>query len=116
MELTKLGWAVRIALDSLAVLVILALAIILSSCNTVRSVKPDPALAQCNSVCFVPCVKPDGDTGIRWDGTPTDPAMFDRLADEVALPLGEKLRVCETRRKACEQCLKRLEDNGVIQL
>jgi hypothetical protein len=76
---------------------------------------PPPVQAQCEETqCRNPCVSEDGDTGIRWDGSPTDPAAFDALVDDVVEPLVEKLRQCEVRRKACEQCLDRLREAGVI--
>lgn len=76
---------------------------------------PPPPSAQCeDALCRAPCVGEDGDTGIRWDGTPTDPAAFEALADEVTMALADALRQCETRRKACDQCLDRLDAAGVI--
>lgn len=77
--------------------------------------EPPAVLAQCeDAVCRAPCVGEDGDTGIRWDGSPVDPAAFDALLDDVIEPLAGKLRTCETRRKACVQCLDRLKEAGVI--
>lgn len=77
--------------------------------------QPPPIAAQCEeTLCRNPCVGEDGDTGIRWDGTPTDPAAFDALLGDVIEPLGEKLRTCEERRRSCVQCLDRLREAGVI--
>lgn len=77
---------------------------------------PPPVAALCDdAVCRNPCVGEDGDTGIRWDGTPTDPAAFDALVADVVEPLGAKLRSCELARKSCQQCLDRLIEAGVIQ-
>lgn len=91
--------------------------VLLSACGPrgVRTDAPPPADAHCDAMCFVPCVAENGDTGVRWDGTPTDPAMFDALATEVTLPLADKLRTCELRRRACVQCLQRLQREDVIQ-
>lgn len=77
---------------------------------------PPPVSAQCDdALCYAPCVDPDGDTGIRWDGSPVDPAAWDSLASDVTVPLADRLRQCEVRRKACAQCLDRLKAAGVIQ-
>lgn len=70
--------------------------------------------AHCDSICFMPCVGEDGDTGVRWEGDPQDARTFDALGGEVVPALGEKLRTCEVRRKACATCLQRLEREGVI--
>jgi hypothetical protein len=70
--------------------------------------------AHCESICFMPCVTEDGDTGVRWDAEPGDAAAFDALGGEVVPLLGEKLRTCEVRRRACATCLERLEREGVI--
>lgn len=77
---------------------------------------PPPVAAQCeDALCYAPCVTPEGDTGIRWDGSPVSPEAWDALADQVAIPLADRLRQCETRRKACAQCLDRLKAAGVIE-
>jgi hypothetical protein len=70
--------------------------------------------AHCDSICFVPCVGDGGDTGVRWEGDPQDPHAFDALGGEVVPVLGEKLRTCEVRRRACAQCLEHLQHEGVI--
>lgn len=93
---------------------ILIIALSMSGCSLKQLVKRDPIPAQCNAICYTPCVDEDGDTGIRWVGNYTDPKLWDSLSEDVTIPLAEKLRQCETRRKACEQCLDRLEEQKVI--
>lgn len=95
------------------------------------------ALAQCDAMCYVPCVDPaTKDTGVRWGwelSRVTDPApaaapprkafadtpeAWDALAggsaDAVVDVLADKLRQCDVARKACVQCLNRLEQQRVI--
>jgi hypothetical protein len=93
------------------------LAVLVAGCAPTRGtfVRPAPIAAGCHPACYQPCIGEDGDTGIRWDGSPTDPAAFDRLTEEVLPALVEKLRTCEQRRKSCDVCLTRLDDAGVIQ-
>lgn len=76
------------------------------------SVRPVPA--QCEASCFVPCVDAAGDTGVRWEADPADPAAWDALGEDVTDRLATKLRTCDTRRQACVQCLERLEHAEVI--
>lgn len=107
-------WVIDLALIALFFLLAAALSA-LPGCATVAKLVPrEPILAQCDAKCYTPCVAADGDTGIRWDGSPTDPAMFDRLADQVTLPLADRLRACDVNRQACTQCLDRLKSAGVI--
>lgn len=94
------------------VLVTVAAVFLLAACS--RNTRPVPA--QCNPICFLPCVAANGDAGVRWEAVPSDPAAWDALGGEVVPALADKLRVCEVRRLACEQCLRRLDDAKVIQL
>lgn len=94
-----------------AVLFALLAVPLLAACG--RNTRPVPA--QCNAVCFAPCAA-DGDTGVRWEADPNNPAAWDALGGEVVPALADKLRVCEVRRQACEQCLQRLEAAKVIKL
>jgi hypothetical protein len=84
------------------------------SCG-VRKDAPPPADAHCDLMCFVPCTADAGDTGARWEGDAADPAMWDALVEEPLAQMVDKLRTCETRRKACAMCLERLEREGVTQ-
>ena len=105
----------RLFAKTIVIMLCVVVLILLSGCGSItKLVKRDPIPAQCNAICYLPCVDEDGDTGIRWVGNYTDPKLWDALSEEVTLPLAEKLRQCETRRKACEQCLNRLEQEKVI--
>ena len=95
-------------------LVVAALAsLLLTGATCSHSTKPVPA--QCNAVCFTPCVV-DGDTGVQWDADPANPSAWDDLGGRVVPELADKLRVCEVRRQACDQCLRRLDKVRVIEL
>lgn len=74
-----------------------------------------PVPAQCNPICFLPCTS-DGDPGVRWEADPNDPAAWDALGEEVIPALTGVANTCELRRKACDQCLRRLDDAGAIEL
>lgn len=77
-----------------------------------------PVDAQCNQICFSPCVSDSGDTGVRWEADPNDPKAWDELAGEGG-PLeylSDRLRTCDAHRHACVQCLQRLERAGQIKL
>lgn len=93
---------------------LLAAVLLLPACDEFRRGEPMPA--QCNAMCFQPCVGEDGDTGVRWEADPADPAALDGLGGEVIPALTEQLRTCELRRKACHQCLQRLDKQKVIEL
>lgn len=67
--------------------------------------------AQCEPIGFQECK-----SQARWDGDPTDPKAWDQLAGETLPASREETRQCEVRRKALEQCLKRLERQHVIDL
>ena len=95
----------------LAVLIVLCFAA-WPSCS--RLTRPVPAL--CSPICMTPCTTADGDTGVRWSAAADDPAAFDGLAGDVVPALADRLRVCEVRRQACEQCLRRLDKARVIKL
>lgn len=83
------------------------------SCGQVRDQRATVD-AHCDSICFMPCIAANGDTGVRWDGDPQASAAFDALGGDVVPALTEKLRTCEVRRRACAVCLQRLEAEGVI--
>ena len=95
-----------------AVLAIIAAVLLLAACS--RNTRPVPA--PCNPACFLPCVAANGDSGVRWEADPNGPAAWDVLGGEVVPALADKLRVCEVRRLACAQCLRRLEKAKVIKL
>lgn len=86
----------------------------LVGCGQVPPDQVRPVFAQCADLCYQPCVAADGDTGVRWEGAPTDPAAWDVLGEQVTEQLAAKLRSCDVRRRACVQCLERLDAQGVI--
>lgn len=90
------------------------LLLLLTACGK-EYVRPDPVNAGCDQQCFVPCVKEDGDTGLRWTANPDDASAWDALYDEITNPLAAMLRTCEVRRRSCVQCLQHLKDEKVIQ-
>jgi hypothetical protein len=95
-----------------------SLVFLLSACITGCSyvpVKPPAPSFSCNSMCLIPCVDADKDTGLRWLVDPTDAAAWDALKTDILDPLVERLRVCEVRRNTCAQCLRDLKTEGVIQ-
>ncbi|MGO1000747.1 hypothetical protein [Lysobacter sp. CA196] len=94
--------------------VVAALAIVLAGCAAAPRAGAFPAL--CDTRCLAPCIGPQGDTGVRWESAPDDPAGFDALGETVIPVLAEKLRRCELHRQACEQCLRRLDKQSVIAL
>jgi hypothetical protein len=83
------------------------------SCSTAPA-KPGPVDPECDLAGFVACTTEEGDTGVRWEGDPNQAGTIDALGEAVIPALSEKLRTCETRRKALAQCIQRLEDQKVI--
>lgn len=90
------------------------LVIALAGCSTAPRAGAIPAL--CDARCFIPCVDGRGDTGVRWESAADDPAAFDALGESVIPALSDKLRGCELHRQACNQCLRRLHNAGVVDL
>lgn len=88
-------------------ILVTAMCILLSGCPSLL-VKPDPIAAQCNPIGWEVC-----QSRARWDADPASPQAWDALAETLEDSRGET-RTCEVRRKALEQCLKRLERLGVI--
>lgn len=91
---------------------IIAIALLLAGCPLQRA---EPVPAQCNPICFLPCTS-DGDPGVRWEADPNSAEAWDALAGEVVPALTDKANTCELRRKACDQCLRRLDQAGAIEL
>lgn len=77
---------------------------------------PVPVAAQCDAMCFRPCVGANDDTGVRVTGDPAAADTWDEIGGDVVRQLTTDLRQCDTRRQACEQCLRRLEKQKVIHL
>lgn len=86
---------------------VIAVALFLAACSPART--PPPVEAQCDQMCFAPCK-----SEAKWEADPADPAAFDKLAGETVPALRAETRTCEVRRKACVQCLRRLDRHGVI--
>lgn len=82
------------------------------SCST----KPEAVPALCDAQCFRPCVGEGEDTGVRVLGDPAAASTWDEIGGDVNQQLANRLRQCDVRRKACEQCLQRLDKQDVIQL
>lgn len=97
-----------------AVVVFFVVVLTSIGCSRVPT-KPAAVNASCDSACFTACTGKGGDTGIRWDGTPVDPAAWDLLAGAVVPDLIDALRTCESSRAACATCLGNLREQGVIQ-
>lgn len=91
---------------------LLLVILLLSACSSMKGAIP----AQCNAMCFQPCVSKDGDTGVRWDAKEADPGAWDALVGDVTIQMATKLRTCEVRRQSCTQCLERLRDQNLITL
>lgn len=88
-------------------LAILVLGLVLSACSPART--PPPIEAQCDQMCFVECK-----SEAKWEANPNDPKAWDELANETLPASRAETRTCEVRRKACVQCLRRLDRHGVI--
>lgn len=95
-------------------LLLLAIVLLLTGASCSRNVRRVPAM--CDQICFLPCVSADGDVGIRWEADPLKSEAWDALGEDVTAPLATALRQCEIRRKACDQCLRRLDKEEVIGL
>lgn len=76
-----------------------------------RFTRPDPPTAQCNPIGFEECK-----SLARWACDPEDPKCWDSLANDTLNESRGETRTCEVKRKALEQCLKRLEAEKVIVL
>jgi hypothetical protein len=92
----------------------LAVMLLVSGCRSKEVVTPPPAEAQCDAICYAHCVGEDKDTGIRWEGSPTQSTTIDDLEHRVIPELSGALRNCELRRKACVKCLDNLENKNII--
>lgn len=74
-------------------------------------VRPDPIPAQCDVIGFEVCK-----SEAKWEGDPNDAATWDKLGQDTLNESRDETRTCEVRRKALEQCLRRLEREKVIVL
>lgn len=96
------------------ILWVLLIILLLTGCSSNPVTIPPPALAQCNSMCYTPCVTKEGDTGIVWEATGTKAEDWDLLAGSVVIDLIRSLKQCDKGREACTKCLDRLEQQGII--
>lgn len=84
-----------------------AMCTLLAGCPSLL-VKPDPIAAQCNPIGWEQC-----QSRARWDADASSASAWDALAETLEESRAET-RQCEIRRKALEQCLRRLEAQGVV--
>jgi len=97
----------RLTVSAVVALIVLLLA----SCATTPTVAPRtpamPVSVQCDPACTEACA----DTLPRWTGDPAAPRTWDALGDVVA-GLIEVIATCDAARRACVQCLHRLDAVG----
>lgn len=92
------------------VLLALLLVLVLSGATCQRRANL-PIPAGCNAMCFVECK-----SQAKWEGDPESAEAWDSLAADTVAASRAETRTCEVRRKACAQCLQRLEGAGVLEL
>lgn len=85
--------------------------LVLSGMSCTRTIRPDPIPANCEPIGYEVCK-----SRAKWEGDPDDPRAWDNLGGDTVGASREETRTCETRRKALEQCLNRLEKAGIIVL
>lgn len=85
--------------------------LVLSGMSCTRFIRADAIPAHCNPIGFEVCK-----SRARWEGDPEDPRAWDGLGGDTLNESRQETRSCEIRRKALEQCLKRLEAEKVIVL
>jgi len=93
-----------------------ALCATLAGCAT-RYVGTPAVNAQCEAVCYVDDGKDDETacaSRATWDGDPKDPAAIDALIYGTVPALRKETWTCGIRLKACQQCIDRLVNAGVI--
>lgn len=73
-------------------------------------VKADPPNEDCDILCRTPCTV---DKNIRLVPKAGDKDVLETITRQVIIPLRGEVRVCDTHRVACVQCLDRLQDAGV---
>jgi hypothetical protein len=84
----------------------------LAGCTSpVRDESPDPVLVTCAPECVQPC-----QTGVPlWE--PPDaaaPGAWDWIRPQVVDVLEFRLKACEVSRKACVECLRGVEKEGLV--
>lgn len=88
-----------------------ALCAVLAGCSQpVIPTPPQPPVAQCDAVCWQPCDA----NGIAYA---PDPGTTDAIGDavqQVIIPLRGRIDQCEVSRVACQLCIDRLRDSGIV--
>jgi hypothetical protein len=90
------------------ILAALLLVLVLSGSTCQRRAEL-PIPASCNPMCRETCA-----SRARWEGNAEDPGAWDSLASDTLGASRAETRECEVRRKACDQCIQRLVDAGVL--
>ena len=84
----------------------------LSACASTREPirTPSPAVAITCPACTDSCLP---EQWPLWTGDPSEPATWDALP-LVAAEIREIAQRCDVARSACSQCVKRMEDVGLV--
>lgn len=99
------------------VVLALLVAVIVTGCALIpQRYKAKAVPAQCDSMCYAPCVAKDGDTGVRVTGDPNNASTWDEIGELLASTFREKLEACDAHREACVKCLQRQQKAGVLTL
>lgn len=83
------------------------------------AVRAKPVPAQCNAACYIDDNATNGSacaSKAKWEGDPRQATAFDKLIYDTIPALREETWACGARLKACQQCLKRLQEAGVVEL
>jgi len=94
----------------LAVVIVILAALLAVGCSSTPKLPID---AQCSPLCKEQCPTA-AQAGVTWAADPEDPAAWDALGGDVVPALVDLNAQCEVRRRACEQCLQRLDRAGLI--
>lgn len=72
--------------------------------------------ADAGAICYTTCTPSLTDTGVRWEGDPEDPQMWDGLGEQegVIPQLVRKLFACERSRQECAGFLNDLKRQKVL--
>lgn len=94
---------------------LLLLVLVLATCSCAHN--RGAPVADAGASCYVQCTPSLTETGVRWEGDPEDPAMWDGLGEEngVIPQLVQKLYACERSRQECAGFINDLKRQKVIQ-